>query len=81
MSRMIVENLKERRNNAGMTDRIPRKNIQNDQLATKRITRRNDVGKALEPISSPETLKWTTPQLPIRPPAKKTQKISKQLQS
>ena len=50
-----VGNLKERRNNAAMTDRILRKNIQNVQLATKRTTRRNDVGKALEPTSSPKT--------------------------
>ena len=74
MSRMNAENSKERRNNAAMTDRIPRKNIQNVQLATKRTTHWNDVGKALEPISSPKTLKWRTPQLPISPPAKKTQK-------
>ena len=53
---MNAENLKERKNNAAMTDMIPRKNIQIVQLATQRITRRKDVGKALEPISSPKTL-------------------------
>ena len=51
-----------------------KKEIQNVQLATKRNTRRNDVGKALEPTSSPKTLNWRTPPLPTRPPAKKTQK-------
>ena len=56
MSRMTAENLSERRNNAATTGRIPKKNIQNVQLATKRITRRIDVGKALEPTSSPKTL-------------------------
>ena len=71
MSKTIVENSKERRNNAAMMGRIPRKSIQNVQLATKRITRRNDVGKALEPTSSPKTLNWRTLQLPISPPAKK----------
>ena len=81
MSKMTAENLKERRNNAAMTGRIPKKNIQSVQLATKRTTRGNDVGKALEPTSSPKTLTWRTPHLPIRPPAKKTQKINKRRQS
>ena len=53
--------LKKRRNNAAKTGRIPRKDIQNAQLATKRTTRRNDVGKALEPTSSPKTSNWITP--------------------
>ena len=57
-----------------MKDRIPGKNIQNVRLATKQTTRRNDVGKALEPTSSPKTLNWRTPQLLIRPPVKNTQK-------
>ena len=74
MSKMTAENSKERRINAAMTGRIPRKNIQNIQLATERTTRRNDVGKALEPTSSPKTLNWRTPQLSIRPPAKTMQK-------
>ena len=52
---------KARRNNDAITGRIPKKNIQNVQFATKRTTRRNDVGKALEPISSPKTLNWRTP--------------------
>ena len=81
MSRTTAENSKDRRNNAAMTGRIPRKNIRKAQLATKRSTRRNDVGKVLEPTSNPKTLNWRTPQLPIRPPAKKTQKINKRLQS
>ena len=49
-----AENSKERMDNAAMTGRLPRKSIQNVQLATKRTTRRNDVGKALEPTSSPK---------------------------
>ena len=65
MSRMNAENLNERRNNAAMTGRIPRKSIQNVQLATKRTTRRNDVGKAPESTSSPKTLNWRT----LPPPA------------
>ena len=68
----------EQRRNDGQDTR---KNIQNVQLATKRTTRRNDVGKALEPISSPKTLNWRTPQLPISQPAKKTQTINKPGQS
>ena len=75
MSRMNAENLNERRNNAAMTGRIPRKSIQNVQLATKRTTRRNDVGKAPESTSSPKTLNWRTLPPLIRPPAKTTQKI------
>ena len=74
MSRMNAENFNERRNNAAMTGRIPRKSIQNVQLATKRTTRRNDVGKAPEPTSSPKTLNWRTLPPLIRPPAKTTQK-------
>ena len=74
MSRMNAENLKERRNNAAMKGRIPRKNIQNAQLARKRTTRRNDVGKAPEPTSSPKTLNWRTLPPLIRPPAKTTQR-------
>ena len=38
-----------------------KKNIPNVQLATKRITRRNGVGKALEPTSSPKTSNWIIP--------------------
>ena len=68
--------LKKRRNNAAMKGRIPRKNIQNVQLATKRTTRRNDVGKAPEPTSSPKTLNWRTLPPLIRPPAKTTQPTS-----
>ena len=41
--------------------------------------RPNDVGKALEPMSSPKTLNWRAPELPIRPPAKKMKKKNKQL--
>ena len=78
MSKTTAENSKERRNNAAMTGRISRKNIQNVQLATKRTTGRNDVGKALEPTSSPKTLNWRTLLPLIRPPAKKTQKILNQ---
>ena len=69
--KMIAANSNERWNNAAMKGRIIRKNIPNVRLATKRITRRNDVGKALEPTSSPKTLSWRTPpQPPISPPAK-----------
>ena len=60
-SKMTAANSKERRNNAAMKGRIPRKNIQKVQLATKQITRRNDVGKALELTSSPKTSNWTFP--------------------
>ena len=81
MSKTTAENSKERRNNDAMTDRIPRKNIQNVQLATKRTTRPNDVGKALEPTSSPKTLNWRAPPLTIRPPAKITQITNKLHQS
>ena len=77
MSKTTAENSKERRNNAAMTGRIPRKSIQIVQLVTKRITRRNDVGKALEPTSSPKTLNWRTLPPLIRPPAKTMQKIHK----
>ena len=79
--KMSAENSKERRNKDAMTGRIPRKNIQNVQLATKRTTRPNDVGRALEPTSSPKTLNWRTPPLPIRPPAKITQTTNKLHQS
>ena len=44
-----------------MADRIRGKNIPNVQLATKRITRRNGVGKALGPTSSPKTSNWIIP--------------------
>ena len=47
--------LKRKENNAAMTGRIPKKNIPIVQLATKQITRRNDVGKAPEPTSNPKT--------------------------
>ena len=75
MSKTTAENSNERRNNAAMTGRIPRKSIQNVQLATKRITRRHNVGKMLEPTSSPKTLNWRTLPPLIRPPAKTMQKI------
>ena len=61
ISKMTAENLNERKNNAAVKGRIPRKNIQNVQLATKRTTRGNGVGKALEPTSSPKTLNWILP--------------------
>ena len=61
MSKMTAENSRERRNKSAMADRIRRKNILNVQLATKRITRRNGVGKALEPTSSPKTSNWIIP--------------------
>ena len=60
-SKMTAANSKERRNNAAMKGRIPRKNIQNVQLAKNQIIRRNDVGKALELTSSPRTSNWTIP--------------------
>ena len=78
MPKTTAENSKERRNNAAKTGRTPRKSIQNIQLATKRTTRRNDVGKALEPTSSPKTLNWRTLPPMIRPPAKTMQKIHNQ---
>ena len=61
MSKMTAENSRERRNKSAMVGRIRRKNIPNVQLATKRITRRNGVGKALEPTSSPKTSNWIIP--------------------
>ena len=81
MSKTIAANSNERRNNAAMKGRIPRKSIPNVQLATKQTIRRNDVGKALEPTSSPKTSNWRTLQPQIRPPVKKTQTTSKQPQS
>ena len=77
MSKTIAANSEERRNNAAMKGRVPRKNSPNVQLATKRTTRRNDVGKEVEPTSSPKTLNWMTPRSPISPPVKKTRKINK----
>ena len=59
MSKVTAENSREKRNKSAMAGRIRRKNIPNVQLATKRITRRNGVGKALEPTSSPKTSNWT----------------------
>ena len=53
--------LKKRRNNAATKGRTPRKNIQNVRLATKQITRRNDVGKALELTSRSKSSNWTIP--------------------
>ena len=61
MSKMTAENSRERRNKSAMAGRIPRKNIPNVQLATKPITRRNGVGKALEPTSSSKTSNWIIP--------------------
>ena len=61
MSKMTAENSRERRNRGATTGRIPRKNVPNVQLATKRTTRRNGVGKALEPTSSPKTSNWIIP--------------------
>ena len=59
----------EQRRNEGQDTK---KEIPNVRLATKLTTRRNDVGKALEPTSSPKTLNWMTPRPPISPPAKTT---------
>ena len=71
ISKTIAANSNERRNNAAMKGRILRKNFPNVRLATKRTTRRNDVGKALEPTSSPKTSSWRTPpHPPTSPPAK-----------
>ena len=81
MSRMTAKNSKERKKNTAATDRIPKKNVQNVHLATKRTTRRNGVGKALEPTSSPKTLRWRTPNKTNRPPAKVAPTINKQLLS
>ena len=61
MSKMTAENSRERRNKSAMADRIRGKNIPNVQLATKRITRRNGVGEALEPTSIPKTSNWIIP--------------------
>ena len=76
MSKMTAENSKERRNNAAMTVRILRKKIQNAQLATKRTTRRNDVGKAPEPTSSPKTSNWIIPKPRKLPRVKMTPTIT-----
>ena len=67
MSKMTAENSRERRNKSAMAGRIPRKNIPNAQPATKLITRRNGVGKALEPTSIPKTSNWIIPK-PRKPP-------------
>ena len=55
MSKMNVENSKERRNKNAMKAKVPKKSTQSAQLVTKRITRRSGVGKAQEPTSSPKT--------------------------
>ena len=75
MSKMTAANSKERRNNAAMKGRILRKNIQNVQLATKQINRRNDVGEALELTSSPKTSNWTIPKQRKLPRVKMTPAI------
>ena len=79
MSKMTAENSKERKNNATTTERIPKKNIQNVQLATKGTTRRIGVGKALEPTSSPKTSGWRWPNKTNHPPVKMAPTINKQL--
>ena len=40
-----------------------KKSIQSARLVTEQTIRRNGVGKALEPTSSPKTLCWITPKL------------------
>ena len=67
MSKMTAENSNERKNNGSTRGRIPRRNIQNVQLATKRTTRRNGVGKELEPTSSPKISNWVFPKLRKQP--------------
>ena len=67
MSKMTAENSRERRNKSAMAGRIRRKNIPNVQHATKRTTRRNGVGKTLEPTSSPKTSNWIIPKPRILP--------------
>ena len=47
--------LKRKKNKNAMTARIPEKSIQSARLVTKRTTRRNGVGKALEPTSNLRT--------------------------
>ena len=56
----------EQRRNDGQDTK---KNIPNAQLATKQTTRRNDVGKAQEPTSSPKTSRWKTQNKTTRLPA------------
>ena len=68
-SKTNAENSNERRNNDAMTGRILKTNIPNAQLATKQTIRRNDVGKALEPTSSPKTSKSKTQNQTTRLPA------------
>ena len=70
--------LKKRRNKSATTGRIPRSNIQNVQLATKRTTGRNGVEMALEPTSSLKISKCRTPNKTMRPPAKMIPTISNQ---
>ena len=77
--KMTVENSNEKRNKDATMDRITKKNIQNVQLATKQTTRRNDVGKALEPTSSPKTSNWRTQNKMMRPPTHMTPTTSNSL--
>ena len=67
----------EQRRNDGQDTK---KNIQNVQLATKLISRRNGVRKELQPTSSPKTLRWRTPNKTNCPPAKMTPTVNRQLQ-
>ena len=71
--------LKKRRNNAALTGRIPKRSIQSVQLATKRTTRRNDVGKAVEPTSSKKISNWRIPKLMKRLPVIMKFQTKKQL--
>ena len=66
-SKTTAENSKEKKNKSATTCRIPRRSIQNVQLATKRTNRRNVVAKTLEPTSSSKTSKWRTLKKTMRP--------------
>ena len=48
-------NLRGKKNKNATTARVPKKSIQSARLVTKRTTRRNGVGKALEPTSNLKT--------------------------
>ena len=68
----------EQRRNDGQDTK---KNIPNAQLATKQTTRRNDVGKSLEPTSSPKTSRSKTQNQTTRLPANPKPKTNKLLLS
>ena len=69
-------NFKRKEEQKATTGRIPRKNIQKVQLATKRITRRNGFGKALDSTSSTKTSNRIIPKPRKQPWVKMTPTIN-----